>query len=233
MDVHEEIASQFEQVFTMDGFGRADERSKVLAAFLRHEDHVTAKELAEELAPEDGLPDYRFVERVLEQLVHYGLATPIRGEGELTRFDHVHIGRHHDHIICVTCGRIVQVKCPLEDRVAEISARTGYHAVHAHLEIHGICPACVANRPPRFSLDRVAAAEKVRIVAIEGGREMRQRLISMGLRIGSVVRRQNTAWFGPVIVSAGTTRLAVGRGMAKRIVVEHADGAPPASTERE
>jgi len=78
----------------------------------------------------------------------------------------------------------------------------------------------VAARPARFSLDQVAAGEKVRVVEIGGGRAMRQRLTSMGLSIGSVVRRQNTNRFGPVIVSVGTTRLAIGRGMAERVIVE-------------
>ncbi len=228
MDVHDQIARDFEQVFTQDGFGRADERSRLLGTLLRHEGHVTAQALAEELNAEAGPKDVQFVEQVLEQFVHYGLATPIRGEDKRTRYEHVHIGRHHDHVICVNCGRIVEVDCPLEDRVADISRRTGFHAVHTHLQIHGICPACVAARPARFSLDQVAAGERVRVVHIGGGHAMQQRLIGMGLRVGSVVRRQNTMAFGPVIVSAGMARLALGRGMARRVIVEEAgsDTAP-------
>lgn len=227
MDLHEKIAKDFEDVFDLDGFGRASDRSVILEAFLRHEDHVSAKELADELSVTGGPSDHQFVQQVLEQLVHYGLATTIHGEGELVRFDHVHIGRHHDHIICVNCGRIVEVECPLVDRVSKISAETGFEAVHTHLQIHGICPTCVAGRPERFSLDKVATAEKVRVVAIEGGQVMRKRLTSMGLKIGSVVRRQNTNWFGPVIITSGTTRLAIGRGMSRKILVERPDGSSP------
>ncbi len=220
MDVHQQIAREFEQVFAQDGFKRAQDRSRLLETFLRREDHVSVEELTNDLAAAGGPTDVAFVAQALEQFVHYGLATPIRGEDGQTRYEHLHIGRHHDHIICVSCGRIVEVACPLQDRVADLSRSTGFQAVHTHLQIHGICPACVAARPARFSLDQVAAGEKVRVVEIGGGRAMRQRLTSMGLSIGSVVRRQNTNRFGPVIVSVGTTRLAIGRGMAERVIVE-------------
>ena len=220
MDVHEQIAEEFEKVFIQDGLGRSADRSRILATLLWHEDHVDPATLTEELAAEDPPLDLPFVEQVLEQLVHYGLALPVRREDDVTRYEHVHVGRHHDHVICVSCGCIVEVKCPLEDRLALLSKTTGFQAIHTHLQIHGLCPKCVAARPARFPLDQVAGGEKVRVVSVDGGHVMNQRLTSMGLRVGSVVRRQNTHRFGPVIVSLGTTRLAVGRGMARKVVVE-------------
>jgi Fur family ferric uptake transcriptional regulator len=226
LDIHRQIAMEFEPVFTQDGFGHAADRSKILEVLLGHEDHVSPEELTEELASAGAFLRRDFVEQVLDQFVHYGLAMPIRGENGKTRYEHVHVGRHHDHIICVNCGRIVEVECRLADRVAELSKRTGFHAIHTHLQIHGLCPECSAARPARFPLDQVAGGEVVRIVEVGGGAEMQQRLVSMGLRIGSVVRRQNSNWFGPVIVSVGTTRLALGRGVARRVIVEEGRPAP-------
>ncbi len=225
MDVHERIAKEYREAFELDGFGREQERSRILKALLAHEDHVSAHELAKELSINGVAPSETFIEQVLEQFVHYGLCAPIRGENGRARYEHVHIGRHHDHIICVSCGRIMEVECPLDDRVERLSKMTGYQAVHTHLQIHGICPTCAEARPTRFTLDQVAAGEKVRVVEMGGGSEMQQRLTSMGLRIGSEIRRQNTNWFGPIIVSIGTTRLAIGRGMAKRVFVEKTDAA--------
>ncbi len=220
MDPHERIAREFEQVFVQDGFGHVEERLTLLKRFLEHEDHVTAERLAAQFAAERTLSDPQFTERVLEQFVRYGLALQILGEDGRTRFEHVHIGRHHDHIICVNCGRITEVNCSLRSLVAELSERTGYQALHAHLQIHGLCPACAADRPKRFSLAAAAAGERVRVVDIEGGEEMVHRLTGMGLRMGAIARRQNANGFGPVIVSVGPTRLALGRSVAQRVIVE-------------
>ncbi|GAF83489.1 unnamed protein product, partial [marine sediment metagenome] len=73
VDVHERIAREFEQAFAQDGFDRAEDRSSLLEAFLRHEDHVSAEELTEELVAGGGSVDLPFVAQTLEQFVHYGL----------------------------------------------------------------------------------------------------------------------------------------------------------------
>lgn len=232
MDAHEQMAGEFEQVFIQDGFGHVDERLKILEAFLRHEGHVTADRLSKEFATSDRPVDTGFVERVLEQFVRYGLALPILGEDGQTRFEHVHIGRHHNHIICVNCGRITEVAYPVRRLIDELGTQTGYRALHVHLQIHGLCPSCMAARPARFPLSRAAAGERVRVVEITGGLGMFHRLTGMGLRVGAVLRRQNADGVGPIIVSIGPTRLALGRGMAERVIVEEVKERPAPSEDR-
>jgi len=220
MDVHDRIAREFEAGFVQDGFGRVEDRSGILKAFLQHEDHVSADRLAKEFADRGTPIDPAFVERVLEQFVRYGLAIPIMGEDGRTRFEHLHIGRHHHHVICVDCGRIAEVQPSLQRLVDDIGVQTGYQALHAHLQVHGLCPTCAATRTARFPLTRVTAGEKARVVEILGGQAMYHRLLGMGLRVGTVVRRQNTDASGPVILSIGSTRLALGHGMAEKVIVE-------------
>ncbi len=57
-----------------------------------------------------------------------------------------------------------------------------------------------------------------RVVEVRAGRQLRDRLAGMGLVPGRVVRvlRDNG---GPLLVAVGETRLAVGRGMAHKILV--------------
>ncbi len=61
--------------------------------------------------------------------------------------------------------------------------------------------------------------EEVIVKEINAGYGAMQRLTSMGINIGSkikVVRNQN----GPVIVSARGSNIAIGRGLAMKIIVE-------------
>ncbi|XRO75145.1 FeoA family protein [Methanocaldococcus sp. 28A] len=63
--------------------------------------------------------------------------------------------------------------------------------------------------------------EEVIIKSINAGCGAMQRLASMGINIGSrikVIRNQN----GPVIVSARGCNIAIGKGLAMRIIVERA-----------
>lgn len=57
------------------------------------------------------------------------------------------------------------------------------------------------------------------VVDINGGSGLRSRLYSMGLAPGVIIRVLEKYQFGPVVVEAGGTRLAVGKGMAAKILV--------------
>ena len=52
------------------------------------------------------------------------------------------------------------------------------------------------------------------------GRILRQRLIDMGVAPGARVRVIRNEPNGPMIISIGEARLAIGRGMALKIMVE-------------
>jgi ferrous iron transport protein A len=57
---------------------------------------------------------------------------------------------------------------------------------------------------------------------LNGGQCLRQRLADMGLIRGAKVRIIKNEMGGPVIISIGDGRLALGRGMALKIMVEEA-----------
>ncbi len=59
----------------------------------------------------------------------------------------------------------------------------------------------------------------VRITAMRGGRDMARRLLGLGLRVGSeveILHRRN----GGVVVSTGENRIALGAGVAERVLAE-------------
>ncbi len=60
---------------------------------------------------------------------------------------------------------------------------------------------------------------KVKVVSLTGGRGFQQHLIDMGMSVGSVIEVIKPGSPGPFLIAAGETRLAVGAGMAKRIMV--------------
>ena len=58
------------------------------------------------------------------------------------------------------------------------------------------------------------------IVDIHGGRNIITRLIAMGLTIGSKIRVVKSIGPGPVLIEVRDTRLALGRGIAMKIMVK-------------
>jgi len=72
---------------------------------------------------------------------------------------------------------------------------------------------------PSMPLAVACAGERVRIAELEGGRGLRQRLMSMGLNIGSEIEVIRKGCPGPFLIAVGDTRLAIGAGMAHKIMV--------------
>ena len=71
----------------------------------------------------------------------------------------------------------------------------------------------------RFLCD-VAEGASVRLVCIDAGPGLVARLSAMGLVPGSRVRVLNNRGRGPAMVEVLGTRLALGRGMTRKIIVQ-------------
>lgn len=61
-----------------------------------------------------------------------------------------------------------------------------------------------------------------RIASIDGGKQMVRRMLSLGLRVGTVVNMLNHRGRSVVIQNAGT-RVALGPGIAEKLLVEPID----------
>lgn len=104
--------------------------------------HLSAEDVYKELleAGEDiGLAT---VYRVLTQFETAGLVSRHHFETGHSVFE-LDRGTHHDHILCVRCGRVDEfVDETIERRQQEIAENAGYEMTDHSLYIYGICPEC-------------------------------------------------------------------------------------------
>ena len=68
-------------------------------------------------------------------------------------------------------------------------------------------------------LSNLKSGEEAVIIAIRGGHGMQRRLRSQGLAEGQVIRMLSAlAWGGPIVVLVNRAQVAIGRGMASKIL---------------
>jgi Fur family ferric uptake transcriptional regulator len=80
--------------------------------------------------------------RVLTQFEAAGLVTRHHFEEGHSVFE-LSRGDHHDHILCVKCGRVDEFLDPtIEERQHKIAEEKGYDMTDHALYIYGICPEC-------------------------------------------------------------------------------------------
>ena len=71
------------------------------------------------------------------------------------------------------------------------------------------------------TLQQMRAGQRGKVVEIQGGHSMVNRLSALGIRPGKKITKVSSMLMrGPVTIKAGNLQVAIGFGMAKRIVVE-------------
>lgn len=76
-----------------------------------------------------------------------------------------------------------------------------------------------------FPLTCADHGELLELVEIRAGGKLRQRLFDLGLTVGMTVRVMQRDTCGPLILAVkNDSRLAVGRGMAQKMMVKPATG---------
>lgn len=72
------------------------------------------------------------------------------------------------------------------------------------------------------TLSEILVGQKVRLVAVDGGRQLVRRLLSLGLAIGAEVEVLHHRGRGVVVAREGN-RVALGRGVAEKLHAEVLD----------
>ena len=73
----------------------------------------------------------------------------------------------------------------------------------------------------KVSLIQVKANRKGRIVEISGGGNLQDKLMNMGVYKGKeVTKLSHIGLRGPVVIKAGRTILALGHGVAAKVILE-------------
>ena len=72
-----------------------------------------------------------------------------------------------------------------------------------------------------ITLDSISENQKVKVVSIFGGWGIRQRLGCLGIHPGDMITVKKSAIMrGPILISVHGNQVAIGRGVARKVVVE-------------
>jgi len=139
--------SVLESYLSERGLKMTGPRETVLEVFLGIERHVTAEDLFEAVRKIDPHIGQATVFRTIRLLADAGLAREAcRDEGP-RRYEHALGHEHHDHLVCVSCGTIVEFSDEhIEKAQAAIYEKYSFEAVGHRFELFGRCPACAGGK---------------------------------------------------------------------------------------
>lgn len=104
--------------------------------------HMSAEDVYKTLLDSGEDVGLATVYRVLTQFESAGLVTRHHFEGGHSMFE-LNEGKHHDHILCVKCGKVEEfVDEVIEERQRAIAKKKGFSMTDHALYIYGVCGAC-------------------------------------------------------------------------------------------
>lgn len=219
--IHDLEKQQFKKLYKQENIDNFEDRFKILEVFLQTEHHVTVGELIQ-LLDENGYQyEPGFVRDTIKLMCRFGFARKNRFDNGDVRYEHRHLGQHHDHMICTKCKNILEFDDEqLENLQVQIAAAYNFHMLQHKMEIYGICSACLKERIQLMPLVSAKQGERLEIKDFTGGAKARMRLSTMGLRVGDKIDVVTNLSKGQLVVAVDYKRYVLGRGVARKILVE-------------
>ena len=138
---------RFEETLRRKGLRVTQPRAEVLRLAWSTHGHFTAEELYGWAKAQGSKVSRATVYRTLSLLVEGGfLAALDSGQGQLL-YEHILGHRHHDHMICLSCNKIIEFRCEEIERLQEQQAEQHRFELVSHtLTMEGYCARCARDR---------------------------------------------------------------------------------------
>jgi len=125
------------------GLKSTRQRSLIVETFLEAGGHLSVEQLWSRVREKDPRVSVATVYRTMKLLSDAGLAHAQNfGDGQ-TRFEPAHGREHHDHLICTSCGAIVEFENDRIEQLQQVVAKKhGFRVTSHKMELYGLCKKC-------------------------------------------------------------------------------------------
>lgn len=125
------------------GLKLTEQRQEILSIFLKTDRHLSVEDLYNIVKKKDSNIGQATVFRTLKLLCEADIAKEVDLGDKKIRYEHKYGHKHHDHLVCVKCGRFIEaVDLKIEKLQQALCKRFGFLPSHHKMEIFGICKRC-------------------------------------------------------------------------------------------
>ena len=143
----DEVIVRFEEQLRKDGQRLTAPRRKIVDHILSLKDHQTMEQISSAVKTKDPSVGRATVFRTIKLLEKMQVITRVPSHDGVNRYEPSHNRPHHDHMICVECGRIEEFHSDrMEFFQNEALKRHHFHPLWHRHEIYGRCEKCESKR---------------------------------------------------------------------------------------
>jgi Fur family ferric uptake transcriptional regulator len=129
------------QYLKNNGLLRSRQREQILDILLKTEKHPTIGDIYERIRRKNPKIGLATVYRAVRVICDAGLAREVNFGDGAKRFEHKY--QHHHHLVCLKCGRIIEITSPeLEKLQKQLAKKHNFTITKDTMKIFGTCRTC-------------------------------------------------------------------------------------------
>lgn len=138
------LHDRFNDFIAKRGLKSTAQRGLIVDVFLKTEGHLSTEELYEKVKSVDNSVGQATVYRTMKLLCESGLAREVHFGDGLARYEKYNEDHdHHDHLICQSCGKNLEVVDErIESLQEELAKQHGFVLTSHRMYLYGVCSDC-------------------------------------------------------------------------------------------
>jgi len=139
-----EVIDELKKIVKQKGLKYTEQREVVLNVLLHADEHLTAEEIYNLIKTENPNSNIGIatVYRALSFLEEVNLIASINFGVDGKKYES-NKKEHHDHLICTSCGKIIEfLDDEIEKRQEKIAKKNRFKITSHSMQLYGTCPNC-------------------------------------------------------------------------------------------
>lgn len=142
LETLESILDRLRSSIRKNGLKNSKQREEILAVLYKSGTHLSPEEIASEVKVKDRTTSISSVYRILSFLEKENFITALEADKSGRRYE-IAAKEHHDHIICLHCGEIIEfVDSEIEDRQIKVAQKYSAKLISHNMKLFVICQKC-------------------------------------------------------------------------------------------
>ena len=160
---HKQILIECLEFLKNNGITVDDDLRRLIVFFFSADHHVALEDIRRFVQEHKIKISDSAIRDAFSLLVEYGFAIERVFGDNMVRYEHLHLGEHHDHFYCLKCGKIIEFYSPeIEDWQVRVAKDHEFHSFDHKMQIHGLCKQCFGTSK-LMPLSKVETGGKFRI----------------------------------------------------------------------
>lgn len=144
LETLESILERLRLAIRKNGLKNSKQREEVVSVLYKSGTHLSPEEITQSIRQNDKNTSISSVYRILNFLEKENFIYTLETNKNGRRYE-IAAKEHHDHIICLHCGEIIEFVDPeIEERQSQVAKKHQAKLVSHDMKLFVICPKCLA-----------------------------------------------------------------------------------------